>query len=407
MSRLILVLFVGALVTLSIKHFQLASSPFEFGLFASVIAGLIFFHKYMLEITLCGVFILWMALYTGRDFDIVHHVVDHEWHMLTNVFLLLLGFAILAKAFENTKIPLWLPRILPDNEFGLAVLLVIVAVMSLFLDNIAAALIGGTIARTVFNNRVAISTVVGIAAASNAGGAPSPVGDTTTTMMWISGIEAGYLLKAGIGALIVVLFISVPLSYLQHKHQKIQADPPPGGVKINMGQLILVLMILGGTVTTNVLYDFPALGVWTAILIGRAIGIQIDWAEMKHMLRSACFIVCIMLLASMMPVDQLPPGGPTVDMVHGFMSSIFDNIPLTKLCIDQGGHDYGALAFSVGYGGSMTPFGSSAGVALFSMFPEAKNPIKWIRHGWLVILAFPIAYLGMLQVSSYVVTPGH
>jgi Na+/H+ antiporter NhaD/arsenite permease-like protein len=66
---------------------------------------------------------------------------------------------------------------------------VIVCVLSSFLDNIAAALIGGVMAREVFRKKVHIGYLAAIVAASNAGGAGSVVGDTTTTMMWIAGVS--------------------------------------------------------------------------------------------------------------------------------------------------------------------------------------------------------------------------
>ena len=62
-------------------------------------------------------------------------------------------------------------------------------VLSSFLDNIAAALIGGTIAGVVFRGKVHIGYLAAIVAASNAGGSGSVVGDTTTTMMWIDGVS--------------------------------------------------------------------------------------------------------------------------------------------------------------------------------------------------------------------------
>jgi len=57
----------------------------------------------------------------------------------------------------------------------------------------------------------------------------------------------------------------------------------------------------------------------------------------------------------------------------GFVSAVFDNIPLTELAIKQGGYDWGFLAFAVGYGGSMIWFGSSAGVALSNIYPESRS----------------------------------
>ena len=56
-----------------------------------------------------------------------------------------------------------------------------------FLDNIAAAMIGGAIAHTVYRARVHITFVVAVAAAANAGGAGSVRG-YDQTMMWIAGV---------------------------------------------------------------------------------------------------------------------------------------------------------------------------------------------------------------------------
>ena len=49
---------------------------------------------------------------------------------------------------------------------------------------------------------------------------------------------------------------------------------------------------------------------------------------------------------------------------------MFDNIPLTKLALEQGGYDWGMLAYAVGFGGSMIWFGSSAGVRSPTCFPR-------------------------------------
>ena len=75
----------------------------------------------------------------------------------------------------------------------------------------------------------------------------------------------------------------------------------------------------------------------------------------------------------MMPVERLPAASWQTALGLGFVSAVFDNIPLTALALKQGGYDWGMLAYAVGFGGSMIWFGSSAGVALSNMYPEAKN----------------------------------
>jgi hypothetical protein len=60
----------------------------------------------------------------------------HEWVLLANLFLLLVGFALLARHFEASRVPDWMPAALPDNWTGGFVLLALVFVISSFLDNI-------------------------------------------------------------------------------------------------------------------------------------------------------------------------------------------------------------------------------------------------------------------------------
>src|SRR5688572_26674384 len=82
-------------------------------------------------------------------------------------------------------------------------------------------------------------------------------------------------------------------------------------------------------------------------------------------------------------------------------SAVFDNIPLTALALKQGGYDWGMLAYAVGFGGTMTWFGSSAGVALANMYPEAKSVGLWLRHGWFVVLAYVLGFLVMLVIFGW------
>ena len=169
--------------------------PVEFILFALTLLGVALFHKHTLRVALTGLAVItaYKLVFTGFKAGaglagLGAHFA-HEWVILANLLGLLLGFALLSRHFEESHVPLELPRILPDDWKGGFVLLVIVFVLSSFLDNIAAAIIGGTMARAVFNGKVHIGYLAAIVAASNAGGSGSVVGDTTTTMMWIDGVS--------------------------------------------------------------------------------------------------------------------------------------------------------------------------------------------------------------------------
>jgi hypothetical protein len=59
------------------------------------------------------------------------------------------------------------------------------------------------------------------------------------------------------------------------------------------------------------------------------------------------------------------------------------------------------LAYTVGFGGSMIWFGSSAGVAISSAFPEARSVGTWLRHGWHVVLAYFVGFAVLMLVRGW------
>ena len=75
------------------------------------------------------------------------------------------------------------------------------------------------------------------------------------------------------------------------------------------------------------------------------------------------------------PVDRLPRPTAFSTVLLGFVSAVLDNIPLTKLALVQGGYDWAFLAYSVGFGGSMLWFGSSAGVAVSEAVPDVRSSV--------------------------------
>src|SRR5205823_11180556 len=123
-----------------------------------------------------------------------------------------------------------------------------------------------------------------------------------------------------------------------------------------------------------------------------------EWEVLPRTLRSSIFLLSLVLIASMMPVQGLTNPSPRTALGLGLVSAVFDNIPLTALALKQGGYDWGFLAYAVGFGGSMIWFGSSAGVALSNMYPEAKSVGRWLREGWPVAIAYVIGFFVMLAV---------
>jgi Na+/H+ antiporter NhaD/arsenite permease-like protein len=137
------------------------------------------------------------------------------------------------------------------------------------------------------------------------------------------------------------------------------------------------------------------MGVWIGILLGSFFR-KTPWHELKKAWMGTVFLMSLVTIASLMPVEELPPASAWTAFLLGFVSAVFDNIPLTKLCLEQGGYDWGVLAYAVGFGGSMIWFGSSAGVALSNLFPEAKNTVNYLKSGWHVIIAYVVGFFVML-----------
>jgi Na+/H+ antiporter NhaD/arsenite permease-like protein len=127
----------------------------------------------------------------------------------------------------------------------------------------------------------------------------------------------------------------------------------------------------------------------------------IHWRLIADAARGSVLLLALVSAASLMPVDRLPAAGWPTALGLGLLSSVFDNIPLTKLALDQGGYDWGLVAFTVGFGGSMLWFGSSAGVAVANRFPEAQSTLAWLRNGWHVSLAFAFGSAVQLAIVGW------
>lgn len=389
--------------------------PLEFVLFGLTLLGIALFHKRALTISVGGLLLilayegLVTAFPTGRGLDALMLHAEHEWVIITNLLLLLIGFEVLSNQFEQSNISDHLPGLLPDNWTGGLSLLGIVFVMSAFLDNIAAAVIGGVMARHLYQGRVSVGFLAAIVASANAGGAGSVIGDTTTTLMWLSGISPLTVLPAFIAAFAAFAVIGPLGALAQQRHQPILAHDLPGHPLV-WRRIWIVAFILGAAVTANVLANalsegketapWLGLALWAAILMTSLIA-KPDWSVMRHGAKGAVFLASLVAAASLMPLRGLPEPSWQTSFSLGLLSSVFDNIPLTALALRQGGYDWALLAFAVGFGGSMVWFGSSAGVAITNGYPEGRSVLRWLKHGWFVPIGYVVGFFVMLLLTGW------
>jgi Na+/H+ antiporter NhaD/arsenite permease-like protein len=229
-------------------------------------------------------------------------------------------------------------------------------------------------------------------------------------MMWIDGVSPLDVLHAYVAAGVALVVCGIPAALQQQRHSPI-VKGSSARLQIDWSRVGIVAVILLSAMAVNVISNlrfpqysdrFPFLGaaVWAAIL-ATAAWRRPDWSVLPATLQGSTFLLCLVLAASLMPVEALPAASWHSAFGLGFVSAVFDNIPLTKLALEQGGYDWGVLAYAVGFGGSMLWFGSSAGVAITNLFPEARSVGGWLRGGWHVALAYVAGFIVMMLVLGW------
>src|SRR5436309_3261004 len=239
--------------------------PVDFLLFGLTLLGVAVFHRHTMRVALTGLvtIVIYKSAFTrfktgAGVIGFVYHI-GHEWDILANLLCLLTGFALLSRHFEKSQVPLVLPKYLPHDWRAAFGLLVMVWILSSFLDNIAAALIGGAMAHELYRAKVHIGYLAAIVAASNAGGAWSVIGDTTTTMMWIAGVSPIQIFHAISASSVALLVFGIPAAIKQQRYSPILGDVHeyPGVDWMRIG---IVGLILGLALATNVIVNVKFTG---------------------------------------------------------------------------------------------------------------------------------------------------
>jgi hypothetical protein len=230
-------------------------------------------------------------------------------------------------------------------------------------------------------------------------------------MMWISGVSPLAVLDAFVASGAAFL-VFAPLSALQQQRfSPIVKNIPASAQAIDWARGIIVLILLGTILCVNLIGNafFPGvldaapllgIGLWIAIA-ATALWRRPQWNVVPSAAKGAVFLIALVATASMMPVERLPAASWQTAFGLGFLSAVFDNIPLTALALRQGGYDWGILAFAVGFGGSMLWFGSSAGVALSGLYPEVRSVGAWVRRGWYVPVAYIVGFFVLLGTLGW------
>jgi Na+/H+ antiporter NhaD/arsenite permease-like protein len=300
--------------------------------------------------------------------------------------------------------------------------------LSAVLDNLTTAIVMVTLLRKLVSDTTARKYFVGVVViAANAGGAWSPIGDVTTTMLWIGGqISAWGIVKSLFVPSLVSLLVPLSVAAFWVRDSSLGSaveTQPMTEVEERHGRIMLfagVISLLGVPVFKTVTHLPPYMGILLALglvwilseflhsdkdeeskkpyTVGHALS-KIDTASVLFFLG---ILLAIGALESFGFLGQLATylevslGNQFVIVtVIGIASSVVDNVPLvaatmgmyplSQFPLDHAMWEY--LAFCAGTGGSILIIGSAAGVAVMGM---EKIDFVWYakRIGFLALLGY-------------------
>lgn len=311
-------------------------------------------------------------------------------------------------------------------------------IMSSVLDNLTTTIVFISLLRKLIQDRPErIWYISFVVIAANAGGAWTPIGDVTTTMLWIAGKVSTYFLMINL-AIPSFICLGVPLiiaSFMRVFHGEIKSFHESGSRDMEKEKLLssktMLIAGVGALVFVPIFKTVTHLPPWMGMMLGLAIVWLIseyihpeeDFSEdNRHRysvrnalsrieLSSILFFLGILMaigsLESLGILDNLAqymarviPNQEIVATAIGVMSAIIDNVPLVAATIGMYDLPLDAkmwhfIAFSAGTGGSMLIIGSAAGVAAMGM---EKIDFIWYfkKIAWLAAIGF---FVGCFAVS--------
>ncbi|WP_298370641.1 sodium:proton antiporter NhaD [uncultured Lutibacter sp.] len=321
-------------------------------------------------------------------------------------------------------------------------------ILSAIIDNLTATIVLITILQKIINDKETRIWFAGlIIIAANAGGAWSPIGDVTTTMLWIGKkvttiklIE--YLIIPSLLCVIVPVVIASFMKPFQGNIEDIEVEN--GGSKSKYGPTMLYLGLTAiifvpifKTIThlppyVGMMLSLSVVGLFAEIYsrsqfsISKAIDEEGDDAHGFHspvhqslskieMPSVLFFFGILMAVAALESLGMLfigaehlktiIPNTDVVIMLLGIGSAVVDNVPLVAASMGMfqqpiDDHIWHFIAFSAGTGGSMLIIGSAAGVVAMGM--EKINFFWYFKNiAWLAAIGFVVGSLAFMFLRQF------
>lgn len=365
----------------------------------------------------------------NKDFvsdQLIHHLGD-----LSQILFFLLGAMTIVELIDaHNGFDIITKRITTTRKRKL---IWIIAILSFFLsavlDNLTTTIVMVSLIRKLMTEKEDRWMMAGlIVIAANAGGAWSPIGDVTTTMLWIGGqiTATNIILKLIIPSLVCMLVPLLALRFVFRGDvirptidEDVEESPSEKRNRVIVffsGVLLLLMVPVFKTVTHLPPFMGIMIGLGIMWIITEMIhsgkdeadkkSYSVGYALQKIDTPSILFFLGILLaISALQATGQLEQMAGWMDsnlkdqnliiMSIGALSAIVDNVPLVAAAqgmytLDTYPTDHyfwEFLAYATGTGGSMLIIGSAAGVAAMGL--EKINFIWYLRKiGWLALIGY-------------------
>lgn len=366
--------------------------------------------------------------------DVVSEDLSHHLSDIAGILFFLLGAMVIVELIDaHDGFEVITQRIQTTSKRKLVWIIgVITFFLSAVLDNLTTTIVMVSLLRKLLpshKDRLMFAGLIVISA--NAGGAWSPIGDVTTTMLWIGNqiTTSNIIIKTFIPSLVCflipALFISMQMkgSFASVEQKKNTLHSTPGERKkvFIIGLACLLFVPIFKTITHLPPYMGIVFGLGTMWVLTEMVHSGKDETEkglfsVNHALRKVDTPSILFFLGILLAVSALQSTGiltslakmlddsianiRIITIIIGFLSAIVDNVPLVAAAqgmysLEQYPTDHyfwEFLAYCSGTGGSILIIGSAAGVAAMGM--------ERIQFGWYLKKIAWLAILGYLAGAA-------
>lgn len=379
------------------------------------------------------------ALFTGTTIWAVyaltaenHELIDHQLleHLgdISSILFFLLGAMTIVELVDTYHgFDIITDRIKTDSKKKLLWLISIITFfLSAILDNLTTTIVMITLLRKLINDKEDRMTMAGmVVIAANAGGAFSPIGDVTTTMLWIGGqISTTNIIEKVILPSVICMVIPLLILSFQTTGKLTITPSKPAADAPSFEKTLFLILGVGGLIFVPVFKTITHLPPY----VGMLFVLSILWATSEvlskdkpkdqkkrysvyHALERLDIPTVLFFLGILLAVAGLQSFGTLTDAAMwldttfqnqttivtliGLLSAIVDNVPLVAASmgmysLEQYPMDHSfweLLAYCAGTGGSALIIGSAAGVAVMGM---EKITFMWYlrKISWLALIGY-------------------